>query len=544
MFSMPKIFEGKPDHPMFNMEEARKLLAKLPKDNAFKALDEITSWLNSVKDTPGFRPEVRAEIIMLLDETGQPRYAELLQLYLGEPHLQDFNGMHLWQGLHDFMKTLAEAYAVCMQTYRQAEKKPTELRERLPVICVRQMRAAAEQMKIEMMHYADIEQSVWDQLFDCYNFALANQIADTLAFAYPRQAIHISPQRELLRAMLLYVSSPGTLAQDQIELCSRIAARMMNAFDFSDRPDPDCPYYFDLARPGPPIHVTGDLQATPTMRFFGATKAVSKVADIIDQHVQGMIQQEQRFGSEFSPSGKLTVLKHLQLYWGKDHPRRHQERRSISTTIDVVHGYATISRLVTRMDIDNAENLSEEEAAKLKERSGINLAATEDNLDYTTEKWAISDVSTTGIGGVIPKSGGAWVKIGDLCGLKAENNPVWWVGAIRRLHTDSRGAVHVGIEMLAKKPLAVWLRTLGKGAEKVSAWESSSGSFAYDYLSVILLPDANNSYANATMLMESGGYVPDTVYEVMLGEKSRTIKLTELLTEGENYEQVGFQWLK
>lgn len=101
-------------------------------------------------------------------------------------------------------------------------------------------------------------------------------------------------------------------------------------------------------------------------------------------------------------------------------------------------------------------------------------------------------------------------------------NALWWIGLIRRLHTDAQGTVHVGIEILAKKPLSVWLRTLGKESEKVSNWETSSGSFDYDYLPVILLPDANNSYANATMLIESGVFVQDTIYEMMMGgEKPR-----------------------
>ena len=90
MFSIPNIFEGKPDHPLFDAKEAGRLFAELPKEYPFKAMEEITSWLDSVKDVPGFRPEVRAAIIMLLDETGQPLYAGLLRLYLGAPHLLDF----------------------------------------------------------------------------------------------------------------------------------------------------------------------------------------------------------------------------------------------------------------------------------------------------------------------------------------------------------------------------------------------------------------------------------------------------------------------
>ncbi|OGS97797.1 MAG: hypothetical protein A3K04_08470 [Gallionellales bacterium RBG_16_56_9] len=542
MISWLKKFDEKPDHPMSDVKEAKKLLADLPKDNAFKALEEVTFWLASVKDAQGFRPETRAEIIMLLDETGQPLHAELLRLYLSAPHLQDFQGLHQWQGMHGFMRALAEAYAVCVHEYRQAEKKPWDLKENMPVICIRLLRAVAEQMKLELMRYVEVEQLVWDQMCSCYSFAEANQIADTMVFPYPGHVIHTSPQRELARAMMLYVSSPGSLAPDQIEVSYRIDGRLASFFDFKAEPDPDCAHFLDLSKPGAPGTVDSNLRVTPTMRFFGAVKAHPKVEGIISQNEQGLFEQERRFGSEFTPAGKLTVLKHLQMYWGKDQPHRHQERRGISTDIEVIHSFRTISKLVARIDLDHVVNLSEEDAAALKERSKINLAD-DDDVKYTTEAWTVLDVSADGIGGMLPKATGTWVKIGDLCGLKAKNSQLWWVGMIRRLKTDSKGMVHVGIEILAKKPLSVWLRALGKGAEKVSNWETSSGSFEYDYLPVILLPDAYNSYVNATMLMESGSYVSGTIYQVMMGEKSRDIELTGLLAEGEDYEQVSFKWL-
>jgi hypothetical protein len=406
MFSIPKIFEGKPDHPLFDVKETGRLLAELPKDELFRAMEQITAWLDSVKDVPGFRPEMRAKIIMLLDEAGQPLYAGLLHLYLGAPHFQDFRGKHLWQGLHGFVQALSEAYAVCVDEYRQTEKTSFEHKELMPVICVRLLRAVAEQMKLQLMHYVDIEQTVWDRLCSCYNFAEASQFAGNMVFTYPKQMIHVSPQRELLRALMLYESSPDTLAPDQIEVCFRIAGRMVSFFDFRDAPDPDCAYCFDLAKPGVPGRMDENLQITSTLRFFGAYKAVPKVADIIAQHEHGQIQQEQRFGSEFTPAGKLTVLKHLQLYWGKTQKHRLQQRRGIHSVIDVIHSFRTISRLVARMDIDNAQNISEKDAAALKERSGINLAADNDEIDYSTENWIVTDLSVDGIGGTIPNNGG------------------------------------------------------------------------------------------------------------------------------------------
>lgn len=536
------VFGSKPDHPMFDVSEARKLLAKLPQGDMFKALDEVTAWLDSVKDTPGFRPDTRIQVVMLLDETGLPFFADLLQLYLGEPHLQDLKGQHLWRALHAFKKTLAEAYVVCVRGFEQAGKKIPGLKEIMPVVCVRLLRCITEQMKLELMHYLDVEQTVWDQLFYCYNLCEAEQFAETMVFAYPRQALHISPQRELVRAMMLDLSSPGTLAPDHIEVSFRVAGRFSGFFDFKPAPDDDCVYYLDLSKPGAPKRIGKGLQVTPSMRFFGATRAVPKIVEMINQHEQGLIQNEQRFGSEFTPEGKLTVLRHLRVYWGKDLPHRHYERRAIISSIAVVHDFNIVGKLVTHVDIGDVVNISEKDVAVLKDKAQFKLAA-EEEIEYAPETWPVMDLSINGIGGTIPRNEGAWVVIGDLCGIKAGNSPVWWVGMIRRLHTDTSGTVHVGIEILAKKPLSVWLRALGRGAEKVSDWESSSGSFAYDYVRVILLPDASNSYAKATLLMEPGRYVPGHIYQMMMGEKSRDIKLTSLLEEGEDYEQVSFEWL-
>src|SRR5512135_2863281 len=175
MFSWLSNQGNKIDHPMSSMVEAKKLLAELPKDNALEALQEITSWLLSVTDTPGFHAELRTSIIMLLDETGQPFHAELLKRYLAAPHLQDFQGMHLWQQIHGFAKELARAYGECIASYRQEEAKPYELQEKLPLLCTRLLRAISEQIKLELMRYIDVGEAAWERMFRCYSLAETSQ---------------------------------------------------------------------------------------------------------------------------------------------------------------------------------------------------------------------------------------------------------------------------------------------------------------------------------------------------------------------------------
>ncbi len=531
MFSL---FQGKPDHPLFDLDETRRLIAELPADDHHKALDDITFWLDSIKGTKGFQPEVRAAIILLLDETALPLQGELLHQFLSAPHLQDFKGMHQWQGLHAYAKALSAAYAASVEEYQGSSKKPFELKQQLPLFCVRWARAIAEQMKLELMRYLDIDPSVWRQIADCQRFIEAEQIAESMVLAYPGNIIHISPQRELLTALMLYIAAPDELAPDQIEVSHRIAGRLCSFFDLKLQADADCPYCIDPST-GTDVPHRANGTTAPQLRYFGGVRALSALQKIVKQNEEDPVWQERRFGSEFTPGGKLTVLKHLITWWAPKPPLRHQGHRGIDTTVEVTHGFRLISQLVTRID------LGSEEDPDGKTRN-IGLAAAEE-LDYSAEVWNVTDISVDEIGIKLNKSEGGWVKVGDLCGIKTQNSPLWWIGMVRRIHTDAEDKVHLIIAILSKRPLTIWLRALGKGAEKASNWETSSGSFQYSYLPVILLPDAHNSFLNATMLMESGGFVAGNYYQALMGEKGGDLKLISIITEGEDYEQVRFEWV-
>ena len=536
---MLNLFGAKPDHPMYNLNEARRLLSELPQDKPQKALNDITFWLVSIRDAQGFRPEARGAIIMLMDETAQPLQEELLRQYLSEPRLQDFQGLRQWQYIHAFSKALIGAYAECVNECRQANTRKNP--EQTALLCVRLLHAATEQMKLELMRYIDVDPSVWQTLCECYSFAEAGQYAETMVTAYPGQIVRTSPQRELVRALMLYISSPETLAADQIEMSYRITGRMADFLDFKAAANTACPYQFDLSANAPPQRASNGQQATAGMRFFGAVRALPAVATIIDQNGTDPVWQERRFTSEYTPAGKLTLLKHLLTYWAQEPPRRHQERSGISTHIEITHGFRVISQVVAHIEPGHLADTAQE-ALQQKECAKLTLVA-DQNIDYTAETWAVTDASLSGIGATLPKDMGAWIKIGNLCGIRTKNGQPWWIGMVRRLRTEAGGTINVGIEVLAKKPASVWLRALGKDTEKASNWETSSGSFKYSYLPAILLPDKHNSYLNATLLMESGSYVRGNIYHAMMEENSRDLKLTRLIAEGEDYEQIGFEWL-
>lgn len=56
---------------MADIKLARKLITELPANDAVKALDEVTFWLDSVSRTEGFKLDYRFELYDLLDQAAK-----------------------------------------------------------------------------------------------------------------------------------------------------------------------------------------------------------------------------------------------------------------------------------------------------------------------------------------------------------------------------------------------------------------------------------------------------------------------------------------
>jgi len=73
---------GRPDHPMADRKQARKLLDELPPQD-LKALEELAHWQESVAGADGFKPEERVQVLAMLEEAAQPRLKKVARDYLG-----------------------------------------------------------------------------------------------------------------------------------------------------------------------------------------------------------------------------------------------------------------------------------------------------------------------------------------------------------------------------------------------------------------------------------------------------------------------------
>ena len=122
------------------------------------------------------------------------------------------------------------------------------------------------------------------------------------------------------------------------------------------------------------------------------------------------------------------------------------------------------------------------------------------------------DASDWGVGATVPPQVGKWVAVGSLCAVKPAGGQAWWAAVVRRLQSDAHNRTHAGIEILAKKPMAVWLRALGQEDAKASNWETTSGAFTYDYLHAVMLTDHAKAENRPVLLLEKDRFAPNQIY--------------------------------
>jgi hypothetical protein len=530
----------RPDHPMSSVREAEKLLADLPDANPVKALEEIASWVESVSQTPGYTAELRADVLRVLEDTGERFEATLLSEYIGAARIHDHRARDRCQKALAFRAALSEAYLACLvEDFGVEGETRTGGDDAVLAVLCRGMRCTATQEKVRHLGYQGVDNQVWGRLYRYYQTAEKLRFESRSARPYRGEQNPTTPQWELLRPLMLEMGALESLAPEHAELASRLVARIANAFSLSPQASPAHPFAIDLAQPASPFQYGDAPPATPTARFFGPGNGIERLREMLGREEANPLPGERKEGQEFSRWDLVRVLKHLILYWGNERPFRLNKRTQAKGKVYMLHSLGAIRRVVVQVGTDQ---LSAIEATFEERGQKLSLAAEE--LDVAPEVWTEKDVSESGIGVEVPMKQGEWVKIGRLCALKRADADYWWVGVIRRLDARSGLSVVAGIEILSKNPSSMWLKLVGKEGQLASHWATSTGSHKYDYVNAVMLEAEQDAAAGGfNLAIDPQEYVPEMMCEALLGDNTRLIQLGAQRDSGDDFVIVAFRWM-
>lgn len=482
------LFSSRPDHPLADAKEAKRICGALLTREPEAALDEATALLESLARTEGFRIEQRLAAVLQLDEAAGVPARRLCRDYVTAQRLSRGQEFRLWQVNRAYWAALIGEYENCLERYAANEKAAESIKSSLGLLHARLLHAGANHLKWDQFRYGPADNRLWQRLGRIYLAAVGRRLAQQKLVLYaglPETTV----EAEYLRALVFQASSMDKLLPAGIEIAERLIANFLPRFVFTDQVRPDNVYWVDAARAQPPARLARPPEISPSLRFFNSIPAVAALQALKARIANdGRIPAEVNLGGQYPVATVIAVLDHLAACWSPTPPMRGHARHRVKSRLAVVHGLAGLH---------------------------VRLQGRDDCLDC--ESWLVDDVSQGGLGALAPLIGasgaGDWLRIGALLGMRPEGGDNWLVGIVRRFSRDSDAQGAVGIETLSKTPRAIvadcgGLQTEGilldalKPGESVrvvlpaTAWEDGmSLLFPFDGAQARLFPEA---------LLESG----------------------------------------
>ena len=505
----------KSDHPMADEKGAKELLAELPSDDAFKTLQEVSHWLEAARGAEGLKPQRVFEVVDQLDAAGRLHARKLSQEYLAAGNrLQRFQEQRIYSTVAEFWRQLGAGYEFCLAQSQPSVSGSGALKQLVPSIAVRALRALTTEVKWGLMRYAPVDPTLWGRLGALYVQAEKGGFADKMCTLYPGIPGESSVQREYLTVLMLGMSATDSLLPRKLELAERIVSNFSQYFVLQKQLGKGCHYHVDLAVARPPARLMARVGSVPTVRYFGPGTACEVAEGVIGTITDtGAAPSALNLGGNYEPSLVVDVMRHLARYWAPVPPSRNQERRRSFARINVVHDFDEILAII----------------------AGGPRDATDLSFDQHIETWTVENESDNGYGAVIPPSQADWLKVGTLLGIKLEDGNAWGVGIVRRLSNDpTQQQRYVGIQTLAKGGARVKLFAVG--GNKVESGEDA-----------VLLPSSaadSSGTGELNLLMRMGTFSQRQSLKMRAYERDYLLVPKQLLEGGQDFDMAKFRVLQ
>lgn len=443
---MLKLFSStpKPDSPLADEKERRKIWAEMAAMEAPAAVAEAGDWLEALQAEDGFAAEDRFTILSQIEDAAAPAVRTLTREFFTAKNLPRNKVNDYWRRTGGTWQALGVGYARCLDL-AQHDPKAKELAKRnLPNLCLRLVHAHGQWLKWSQFRYGPLDPALWHNAGQGYLAAVQGGF-DRALQPVPGGQSQSSVHDEYLRLVALQASSIDRLRSLQIELADRIIGHFIKLLVLSPQPPAGAAWWIDPARPMPAVRLLRPPAASATLRYLSAVDARGRLRELIAALEREILPPDLELGAQYSPKVVLPVLHHLARCWSDAPPRRAHDRHAIRSGLRTVSGLEKV-----RGQVAGRAGLATESEIEDVSRGGFSVrarAADEDQL-----------------------------RLGAIVGLQPDGGSNWLVGIVRRVARQQDGSLRLGVETLSHKPVAVEADVGGERTQAVLLDELERGA--------------------------------------------------------------------
>ena len=435
------LFPSRPDHPLADAKEFKRILAELRVDKPVNAVDELTGWFESLKHARNFRLDHYFDLLRQLDDAGQQHLRRLAREYLTSPQLSPLERKRLWERSYSYWNTATAAYASCIERAKlEAKGRGSDaFRASLPLADTRLQAARRRCIKWLAYCYEPAGSDLWRELGQSYLAAEAAGHAQKLVQLYPGRMGVTSVAQQYLHSLLFSASSMDGLSPQEIELADRVIAHFLSIVSWSSERHSDSVYWVDAAAASPPARLAIHPGAsTPSLRFVSPVPALSGLDELIHMVERDEIPARLNLGGEYSQKALLSVFRHLHVYWAVRPLQRRHQRHAVRTRMAVLAGF------------DHAYQVF---SGALGRHGSV----------AATRSWVVENVSLGGFRVCFDDPAGNGIKLGTLLCMQPEGGENWLLGTARRFNRLGGVQANLGVQLISKQAQSIELRPRRSG---------------------------------------------------------------------------------
>lgn len=397
---------------------------------------------------------------------------------------------------------------------------------------------------LKMFHhfraYREVPPADWRSLHEVYAQAEALGVAEEDVKDHLNRDIHdSSPRIAYVRALLMGIANPHELGQRSLTFVAFLLERWASKVAVMRNPllDPDGvpPLVVDLAGERPPERLDAATPLPAEPRYLDTRKLAKSLRNRVALLRKGESPAQLGLGEDcVQPSCEQTLVFLFRLWCQAKPPHALANRAShitaqVTNDMEAIHHYMSAGS--QRRSVE-AKELTQQQRQELETLGRLRRLDSEQYTSargYALEEWTIEEDSATELHILRPAGQGAKrYAHGQLLAVRPPDASGFILGQVRWLIGATNGDLRAGVKLMPGIATATAVRATGlndKSERPVCA------------LAVAAVPAVNSP---PSLVLPAGWYKPKRVLEVV-GEKTYSVRLTDVLERGADFERVAYE---
>ena len=531
-----KLFKGsRQQDPLDDPKTAQEFLASLPANDPLGMLEAIVALLEDRGAGMAQMSGNRVNALLVLDRGSLAAQAAALLEYRA-PNISDDARRRLWHASNDFARWFAHAYErACASHFANADSKVQG--PPLYGICSRMFHYRGVQAKLGLFRHESWIPGSWKVLHDAYRQALAKtDPGEPFGLGeHTSTSERVSAEQEFIEILLLQRVNSGNLSIEEVECAATWLMTWAQRLKLEKAPPTGDGFWLDLNRSEgllgdrPPAASDGllYLDVGPLHQQLGAT--IGRLSVQLGQPGLTSGTPELRAASE-----QLKLARRLDPLWRPhaEHRPRRGERKLEKGTVVVAAGWTAIASAIpsptTSGTAEGHRGYSFDDATSVAVYGHVRSLAG-DRFGTTVQRnpdrheWQMHDTSDSGVRIMSSTREAQKQQIGALLAVRADGDPRWQIGIVRRLRRRTAEHTELGVEIVARQ---VQMMVVTRGSARDGGYSGDTvagGSGQFHALD--LRPQHSGKAPIRSMIMPAPEFTPGRHLSISVGGAQRDIRL-------------------